>query len=141
MIALLVSLLVRAETLERVYAKRLARARPGQVVSLVAEFDRLRELRLACKLELRENRFPSACFATLGLEDLWGLRSRADRARVSMKLEAKCVRAARALILPASATDLSMLSPACRRHVREGRKIRAYRDEDGIGTREPWSGS
>lgn len=138
---LLFAVIVRAENLDRVYARRLSRARAGQVAPLVAEFEQVRELRLACKLEVRERRFPLSCFAVLRREDSWNLRSPAERARVLSRLETRCERATTALVLPPSTADLSPLSDACRKRVLEGREIRAYREEEGIKTNEPWSGS
>lgn len=127
---------VTAATLERLYVDRLAERRTGKEVhELRKEFEDLKIARAACRLQIRQNKVPEACYETLGLETRWGLHpSERSRAKLRAELDEICRKAANELRV--GRHSLNAVSPACRREIAKAREIQEYRDA-GSG----WSGN
>lgn len=124
------SMLGWATTLDETFQRRLLGAREASsVVVARGEYEHIKILRLACRHQIASRVPPVTCYEELNWEEKWGTRSAHDRRRLERGLDARCARAARALILPSASVNLDKVSRACRDRIREGLRIKAYRDE------------
>ena len=82
--------------LDEAYVHRLARARSAsQVRKLNENYERLRILRRACRLQVDQAAIPVACFETAQTEREWGLAP--VNPELLLRLDELCARNARAL--------------------------------------------
>lgn len=120
-------LTLKAATLEQEYVQRLNRAQASQVDGLFDHFERIRVLRLACRLQLKEKKVPSACYEAVAAEDKWIPRPKAKAEALRKELDERCARAARRLNVPSRGNLRPELSASCRKKVEEAWRIQAYR--------------
>lgn len=113
-------------TMDQLFLRKMNRARtPSEITLLKSEFDSLKVARRACKIQLREGDLPSACYEALKLEQNWGIPH--SKHAVLTKLDQLCTESSRQLRVSAKMSEISALSPACRRNARAALNILDYR--------------
>ena len=90
------------------------------------QYKELRVLRLACRIELKEEQVPTSCYAALQAESQWS-GQKTDQQELRRQLDHLCQRASRKFHLPRAKILSPAVSEACRRDVEENLAIEAYR--------------
>ncbi|MBX3020584.1 MAG: hypothetical protein KF799_02815 [Bdellovibrionales bacterium] len=114
-------------TLEQEYVRRLHQASGREIEGVQWRFERIRTLRLACRMQLKENKVPFNCYEAMDQEEVWGLRTRTQKQSLMSQLDGRCQRAAAALNVPPRGAGLSALSRVCTQAVNEAWRIQTYR--------------
>jgi hypothetical protein len=116
--------------------RALARARSSAELRRVTGlYEELKIARAACRLQLRAKSTPFACYESLQLEIRRGYHSSiSERRHLTERLDKLCEDAAVGLIVPREPAADPILSPKCRKFLREARAIRNYREQ-----RPDWS--
>lgn len=120
-----------AETLESRFLEQLTRAHSSAAVDhLKNTYEELKVARGACKIQLSERTPPSACYASLRLENSLGINAtHAQKAKLLSRLDSLCASATLKLRVSKEQNDLGV-SNACARHIREARAIQEYRQDE-----------
>ena len=116
-----------AAPLESHYLAYIASARdPRAVEHLMAQYEELKITRAACRIQLRDQNVPTACYLALRLENNLHMHpTEMKTGLLRAQLDSRCRQAALTADIP-PATD-EAVSPACAKWLREARAIVAYR--------------
>jgi|GEM_PF-5281343 len=128
----------KALSAEEQYARAISRARsPSEIGAAAKAFDEIRLARAACRIQLREQSAPLACYETLWLEVRNGLHSSPmERKQLISRLDQICAKASTALKIPRHLKFPLGISSTCQKDIRTAVEIQKYRESS-----PEWSGN